>query len=200
MLYSLLGVVLASRAEEEAAMMRMLTLQQRSLVSDRPLPVVPLPGAASATGSPPQQLNGSCAAADLGYPTSISTWAARFAAQEYANAFAPLAAELSLARPFDATMQALHDGHFAAARERLNGLCMHAQALARAMRGETEPQQPGPPTGKVSRTRSFKVNGSTPACMRVTRWRSWVHRLPMPRAPTRWHAVSCERVGRGCRG
>ena len=79
MLYSLLGVVLASRAEEEAAMMRMLTLKQRSLVSDRPLPVVPLPGAASATGSPPQQLNGSCAAADLGYPTSISTWAARFA-------------------------------------------------------------------------------------------------------------------------
>ena len=35
---ALLLALLGSRSEEEEAMVRMLTLQQRSLVSDRPLP------------------------------------------------------------------------------------------------------------------------------------------------------------------
>ena len=44
----LFAALLASTAEEEAAMVRMLTLAQKSLISDRPLPVKPL-GATTAS-------------------------------------------------------------------------------------------------------------------------------------------------------
>ena len=86
----------APNAEEEAAMARMLTLQHRSLVSDRPLPVTPLPGAAAAAvkassdSTSTSAANGACAAAASpdGYPSAVSPWAARFAEDEHARSFA----------------------------------------------------------------------------------------------------------------
>ena len=70
----------STHAEEEAAMSRMLSLAQKSLVSDRPLPVRPLGGAAATTTAAEQ--NGTCAASIDGHPIGVSPWAHRFAAKE----------------------------------------------------------------------------------------------------------------------
>ena len=43
-------------------------------------------------------------------PTFGPGWAARFAAEEHARDFGPVAADLSLEPPFAATVQALHEG------------------------------------------------------------------------------------------
>ena len=134
----IVGLLLVATADEEAAMQRMLTLHQRSLVSDRPLPVVPLPGASAA-----QSVNASdtCTAAAHnadahGHPTTISPWAATFATREHTQAFSPVPSDFGLEKPFAATVQALHDGEFKTARSSLHRLCLHGQALAQAMQDE----------------------------------------------------------------
>lgn len=121
-------------------MMRMLTLQQRSLVSDRPLPVRSPAGAASTKSmhTAPEQHIATCPANATtldGYP-GISQWASRFATQEHATFFAPHRADFS--NFFAATTNALHDGHFSLAQDKLYRLCMHGRDLAQALRAGTQ--------------------------------------------------------------
>ena len=122
----LFAALLASTAEEEAAMVRMLTLAQKSLISDRPLPVKPL--GTTTTATPAE--NNTCSASVDGHPTGVSPWAAKFAALEHADFFPPVAASISLTNPFTQTTKAIHDGRFATARQKLHSLCLRGQGIA----------------------------------------------------------------------
>ena len=132
---SVASAISMSNEDEEAAMRRMLTLHHRSLVSNIPLPIQPLPGMEA---TPAKEANDTCAAVaagdTYGYPTSISPWAARFAVQEHQLSTASKAHADGYERLFSATTQALHDSRFADARKRLHALCLHGQAHAHALR------------------------------------------------------------------
>ena len=111
-------------------MYRMLSLQQRSLLSDRPLPVRPLPGGDKNSDA---TCTSSAGATDAdGYPTAISRWSAGFAAHEYAASFP--AAPDTIEQLFSATASSLHDGRFAEAREQMHRLCLSGQLFGRALR------------------------------------------------------------------
>ena len=121
-------------------MVRMLTLAQRSLVSDRPLPVQPLPGEDTPPAPSVDASNehASCASVPAagcsdgaldphGYPTATSFWAAAYATREQP---APSPATAPLAQLFSATVHSLHEGEFLTARERLHNLCVFGKHLA----------------------------------------------------------------------
>ena len=113
-------------AEEEAAMIRMLTLNHRRLVSDTPLPIKPMPGDDSQ-----QQSSLVASAADAyGYPTGASPWATAFAESEWSATSAPLQSASQLDALFTGTSRALQQGHFAIARQRLQDACVEGQQLS----------------------------------------------------------------------
>ena len=120
------------RSREEAAMMRMLTLNHRALYSDRPLPAPSQSDEAeqSATCSTPND--------GKGRHVSISEWLSDYGAREYSAMIdSPLRQAVVSAgfdQRFSDTSRALHEGQFVKAREHLHSFCMAGQLLAQAAR------------------------------------------------------------------
>ena len=118
--------------------MRMLTLQHRSLVSDRPLPLQSSPSADRDRAAPvlsartehETRVHGHDAD---GYPTGQSPWLAKFNAAEHvsiATQYGPPAAEME--QLFTLTVRALHAGEFPRARDLLQRVCIGSDMLSRA--------------------------------------------------------------------
>jgi hypothetical protein len=138
--------VFGSQHAEEEAVYRMLSLSQRSLTSDRPLPLrlrldaVTQPSGASARGNKTTAL---VVDAD-GHPIAISPWAARYAEAEQAAT----QLDTHLDPIFLDVARSLDSGQFAAAREHLQQLCLGGQAIARA--SQMTPLQNGTVAGSRS--------------------------------------------------
>ena len=121
-------------------MQRMLTLNHRSLQSDRPLPVRPLPSLLSEQHDP-----STCTAADSssgsdgggssgsladvhGYPLGSSPWLIDFAAAEHAEAVVR-DVPAGIEELFLQTTRSLRDSKFPEARQLLHGACLRGQQL-----------------------------------------------------------------------
>jgi hypothetical protein len=127
-----------SHLAEEQAMMRMLTLNHRALLSDRPLPVQPIDEDASSCAA----MAANAADAD-GYPVGTSAWFADFAAVEQADATLRGAHAADIEQRFTRTVHALRDSQFAMAREALHGACLSAQQLAQSSKQQLLQQRIG---------------------------------------------------------
>ena len=127
-----------SHLAEEQAMMRMLTLNHRALLSDRPLPVQPIDEDASSCAA----TAANAADAD-GYPVGTSAWLADFAAVEQSDATLRGAHAADIEQRFTRTVHALRDGQFAMAREALHGACLSAQQLAQLSKQQLLQQRTG---------------------------------------------------------
>ena len=118
--------IIANRdADEEAAMVRMLSLHHRALFSDRPLPVAS-ESEASDTAKPQ-----ACASSSdsEGYPTSTSAWAGRLAASEHAEHIPFDKGAAVVDSLFLQTVRSLREGSFGEARAQLHGTCVGVQTL-----------------------------------------------------------------------
>ena len=111
-------------------MLRMLTLHQQSLLSDRPLPVKPALRADGLTAK--DDINQTtCTATGIdshGYPNVASPWAVKFGLREqrYQHDQEDTSAG-EIGKHFGATVHALRNGLFAAARQSLHASCASGQ-------------------------------------------------------------------------
>ena len=126
MLATALTLLVGSQQAEEEAVYRMLSLSQRSLASDRPLPLrLQLDDMVQSDGTEAStEKNKTALQVDSdGHPTAISRWAGQFAEDEQAV--------MRQERPMDRTYldvaRSLHEGHFAAAQKIASQLSFHCR-------------------------------------------------------------------------
>ena len=116
---------------EEEAVLRMLTLDQRDLVSNKPLPLTEL-----------EWPSGSCTASGDGRAAAMSPWEAGFAAAESAGVAPHSTRALKVEQQFLLAARAVRDGHFSSAQQQLYAACVAGSDLLAVAQNQTGGQVP----------------------------------------------------------